>query len=465
MRTSRARLSLAAFSLLAVTGCKVGPDYHLPQFDMPASWKQQEPAKPAPAAPENKSTWWKDFGDDDLNKLVERALANNEDLKTAATRIVEVRGLRESAAGALYPEINGSGEASRNQPGAVTTRSDLTVYQAAFDASWELDLFGGTRRKVEAEDALAGSAEAAYKNASLSLSAEVARNYILLRQYQAQMAITRQTADIQKHLYAITQDHYKGGLVSTLDVAQAETLYKTTLSRIPDFERQIAATAYRLDVLLGEKPGSVVDLTLNTKPIPESHALLALDAPASILRQRPDVAVAERNLAAATALQGVAISALYPKISLSGLFGIQHGVLPVFDYLSTHNIWGVGADISMPVLEFGTIEGQINAADARQVQAFHQYRQTVITALSDVETALSNLTKEAQRHAILQDAARSADHAVGVARDRYRNGLSDFTSVLQAEQQRFAVQLDLIASQSAVGQDIIALHKALGEKP
>src|SRR5262249_31421287 len=151
-----------------------------------------------------------------------------------------------------------------------------------------------------------------------SLAAEVAREYILLRRLQAQLDVTRQTADIQGHLYDISQDRYKGGLVSTLDVAQAETLHKTTAAHIPDFERLIKATSYRLSLLLGENPGSVDGIAEKAAPIPAAHSLPVMEGPADIIRRRPDVAVAERDLAAATALQGVAISELYPKISLAG---------------------------------------------------------------------------------------------------------------------------------------------------
>jgi len=456
----------AVLSLLALNGCAVGPDYELPHLDLPLLWHETPPAKPkVTIVDHNKEIWWQDFDDPTLTKLIERALAKNENLALAAARIVEVRGLRESAFGTLFPQIGVDAGVNRGDPGVLTTNSILTSTQGAFDASWEIDLFGGNRRKIEAEDAATGAAEAAYRDASLSLAAEVAREYIMLRQFQAQLDVTRQTADIQRHLYEITDDHYKGGLVSTLDVAQAETLYKTTSAHIPDYERQITASAYRLSVLLGENPGGLADLTAKPGPIPSAERLPVLDAPADIMRRRPDVAEAERSLAAATALQGVAISALYPKISLSALFGTQRGVLPIFDYKATHGIWDLGADVTMPILNFGSIEGQINAADARQELAFHHYKQTVLQALADVETDLSNLSREAQRDDALRDAGKSADHAVNVARDRYRNGLADFTSVLQAEQQRFTVQLDLIASQSTVAQDVIALHKALGDNP
>ncbi len=457
--------SLTVAYIFLLTGCAVGPDYALPHIDLPSLWREAPPKEPETNIESDRAAWWNDFDDPTMTSLIERALANNENLAIAAARIVEVRGLRESAFGSLFPQIGAGVEADRGDPGTVTTNSILSIYQGAFDASWEIDLFGGNRRKVEAEDATTGAVEAAYRDASLSLAAEVAREYIMLRQFQAQMEVTRQTADIQNHLYDITQDHYKGGLVSALDVAQSEALYKTTASRIPDFERQVTASSYRLSILLGENPGGLADIAANIGPIPSSESLPVLDAPADIMRRRPDVAEAERDLAAATALQGVAISELYPKISLSALLGTQHGTLPVFKYAATHQIWDLGANVTMPILNFGSIEGQINAADARQVQALHHYKQTVLQALADVETDLSNLSKEAQKDDALREAGKSADHAVNIARDRYRNGLSDFTSVLQAEQQSFTVQLDLISSQSTVSQDVIALHKALGDNP
>jgi multidrug efflux system outer membrane protein len=456
---------LSPVFLLSLSDCAVGPDYIPPHVDVPPAWHEMPVSKVTSVAKGQTDIWWEDFDDQQLTDLIEKALANNQNLAISAERIVEVRGLRESAFGSLFPQIGVGAEASRGDPGVSTDNNIISFYQGAFNASWEIDLFGGNRRKLEAEDAATGAVEAAYHDALLSLGAEVAREYTLLRQFQAQREVAQQTADIQRHLYEITEDHYKGGLVSTLDVAQADTLYKTTSARIPDFDRQITASSYRLSVLLGENPGGLAYIVSHSGPIPSAQKLPVLDAPADIMRQRPDVAEAERSLAAATALQGVAVSALYPKISLSALFGTQYGSLPVFKYAATHQVWNLGADITMPILNFGTLEGQINAADARQVQALHHYRQTVIEALADVETDLSNLSKESLRDQALEEAGKSADHAVEVARDRYRNGLSDFTAVLQAEQQHFAVQIDLIASQSTVTQDVIALHKALGDNP
>jgi multidrug efflux system outer membrane protein len=217
--------------------------------------------------------------------------------------------------------------------------------------------------------------------------------------------------------------------------------------------------------LLGENPGSVDDVAKTSAPIPAVQTVPVLDAPADIIRHRPDVAAAERSLAAATALQGVAVSKLYPKISISALIGSQRGEFDLYRYNATHQIWDVAGDASFPLLNFGAIQGQINAADARQVQALHHYKQTVLAALGNIETDISDLSKETKRDEALRDAGKSADHAVDIARDRYRNGLTDFTTVLQAEQQRFSVKLEMIASQSTVAQDVIALHKALGDSP
>lgn len=462
MTSSRRCRAFVLAACLLTSACEVGPDYAPPAPDLPDAWIEGYAAA-NPAA--EKQPWWQDFNDPSLTALIEKALANNQNIAIAAERINEARGLRESSFGKLLPQIGGDLGASRGNPGAPTTSSILSTYQGAFDATWEIDLFGGQRRRVEAEEAQQGMAEAAYRHASITLAGEVARDYILLRQFQGQMDTTRKTAELQKHLYDIAQDRQKGGLVSDLDVAQARTLYEVTEARIPAFESQIAAASYRLSVLLGEKPGSVSALTDTPAPIPEAERLPVLNAPSDIIRRRPDVAEAERQLAAATALQGVAVSALYPTVSLAALFGTQYGTLPVFEYAATHQIWNLGANVTMPILNFGAIDGQIDAADAKQAQALHHYKQTVLQALADIETDLSNLSKEKKRDGMLRQAAKSADHAVDIAHDRYRSGLTDFTSVLQAEQQRFSVQIDQIASQSETAQDIVALHKALGDDP
>ncbi len=447
-----ATISLAVL----VSACTVGPDYQPPENKLPDSWLESSEQPQG-----SQSTWWKDFNDPILNDLITRAITGNPDLKVAIDRVIEVRAQHESAEGKLWPEISGQFGASKGNPGAATTDSELTTIETAFDAAWEIDLFGGNHRRVEAEKALIGSREAALRSARLTLTAEVAREYIELRKNQNQLQLAQETAKTQEHLHSIAVDRYKHEMASALDAAQAETLWQATLAHVPELERQIKAGSYRLSVLLGEEPGSVAGLLDKSIPIPKLHTFSVVDAPADIIRRRPDVAEAERNLASATALHGVAISALYPKLSISALFGIQNGKLPVFLYDQTSTIWNTGANIAMPILEFGTLEGQIDAADARQQQALHTYQMTVLRALGDVETSLSNLNNEGKKLHQLNVATISAKHAIAIARDRYGSGLNDFTTVLQAEQQRFAIQNDALAAEASLSEAAVALHKAL----
>ena len=453
-RLSRYTALLVCGTML--TACMVGPDYTAPKTDLPATW-----LKPVAGTTQAQQQWWKDFNDPALDALVERALAGNQDVKIAADRVAEVRGLRESAEGKLYPEIGGAAEAGKSNPGVMTRGGEYSSFQTAFDAAWEIDLFGGNRRAVEAQDALLGGREAALRNAKLTLVAELVREYTELRQLQAQARLAHDTADTQAHLKRIADDRYQHGMASALDSVQAETLLQTTRSHIPDLEKRIQATGYRLSVLLGEHPGSVDALVHTAHAIPQLHALPILDAPAETLRRRPDVAEAERQLAAATALQGVAISALYPRISLLGMFGIQRAQAHVLGYSATDAVWSAGASITMPILEFGTLEGQIKAADARQQQALHQYEKTVVRALADVETSLSNIKNQAEQLRRLSVANDSSRKAIALAKDRYTRGLSDFTTVLQAEQQDFTVQNERIVAQADLTKHAIALQKAL----
>jgi len=351
-----------------------------------------------------------------------------------------------------------AGQISRGNQGYLTFNKDADLFQPEFDASYEVDLFGGNRRRVEAQDAAIAASEADFRDATLTLSAEVARGYVDWRQLQQQLQLSRDTVSAQQQLFDITQSQFRVGIASSFEVAQAETLYKTTAARLPDIERQLEAAGYALSVLLGETPGKLNDELQETKPMPVPTSLSALDAPADVITRRPDVQRAERELAAATAMQGAAISEMYPKITLSALLGIQDT-----NFYPTTTIWSLGSGLVVPLLNFGRIEGQIQASDARQVQAFHTYRQTVLQALADVETSLSNVAKENQRREALQAATDSAERTLSMATSRYQQGLSDFTDVLQADQQSYSAKSNLVASQAGVIKDIIALHKALGD--
>jgi NodT family efflux transporter outer membrane factor (OMF) lipoprotein len=315
---------IVAGTAIALTACAVGPDYHAPALDLPPQWhaSQITPAETSeamlPAEP-----WWMSFDDDKLDDLIKRALANNHDRKVAEARILEARASRQSTASVLYPQLQGAGQISRGNLGYQTFDKDINLYQPEFDASYEIDLFGGNRRRVEAQDATIAAREADFRDVTLTLIAEVARGYMDWRQLQQQLQLSRDTVSAQQQLFDITQAQSRAGTASSLEVSQAETLYKSTVARLPDIERQLEASGYALSVLLGETPGHLNDELQAVKPLPVPLSLSALNAPADVLRRRPDVQRAERELAAATAMQGAAISEMYPKITLSALFGIQ----------------------------------------------------------------------------------------------------------------------------------------------
>lgn len=453
--------ALAVISFL-LSGCAAaGKDYSKPAFDFPSLWHASD-AKTLPDQVSKKSRhpaekpgpWWHSFNDDGLSALVHKALANNQNRKIAEARVLETRALRQSTTSSLYPQVGINGTASR---GNVATQSSASLYQAGFDASYEIDLFGGNKRSVEAADASIRASEAAYQNVSLALTAEVAREYVGLRQLQHLLNLTRKTVASQQKLYDITRAKKAGGIVSDFDVTQSQTLLKTTNARIPEIQRQLEATGYRISILLGEAPGAVNVSLKEMKPVPVARNLVILDAPAEVIGRRPDIKTAERNLAAATALTGAAISEMYPKITLSALFGIQNTSLA-----GGAGIWSLGSSLFTPLLNFGRIEGQIKASEARQTQAFHAYKQTVIEALGEVETALSNINRENQTRLALLEAADSAEKTVEKSRLRYQSGVSDFTEVLQSEQQLYEINSNLVASEAKVSQYMIALYKALG---
>lgn len=460
--TSLTTLAALAVSLL-MTGCASGENYSMPVLDLPGLWHASETkALPVQAAEgsaqpaEKAQPWWSSFHDDDFSALVEKTLANNQNRKIAEARILEARASRQSTASALYPEIGISGRANRGNNLALQTAKPVSLDQAGFDASYEVDLFGGNQRRVEAADASIQASEAACRYISLVVTAEVAREYIGFRQLQHLLDLTRKTAASQHKLYEIAGAKKEGGIVSDFDVTQSETLLKTTNARIPEIERQLDATGYRLSTLLGAAPGAINDDLKEMKPVPVAQSLVVLDSPAEVITRRPDIQNAERNLAAATALTGAAISEMYPKITLSTLFGVQNTSLS-----GGGGIWSLGSSLFAPLLNFGRIEGQIKASEARQTQAFHAYKQTVLEALGEVETALSNINKENQTRLALKEAADSAAKTVSASRTRYQSGISDFTEVLQSEQQLYEIRSKLVASEAKVSQYMIALYKAL----
>jgi len=470
---------MALALLAAVTaGCMVGPDYQRPAIDVPEGWSEA-PKESVPAQSEP-SRWWAAFNDPELDSLIDRAIAANLGIAAAEARIRESRANRKIAAAPFWPSLTASGSYTRgvqsqnafgsfggsptgSQPGAASgVGSEPTnQYLANFDATWELDVFGGTRRSVEASQA---TLEASYFDRGdvlLTLLGDVARNYIEVRGFQRQLDVARTNLALQQDTLDLTRSRYQGGLASDLDVARAEAQVETTASQVPTLETSYKNTVHSLGVLLGEAPGALTDELASTKAIPVASAEIPAGLSSDVLRQRPDIRRAERQLASATAQVGVATADLYPKFSLVGSAGLQSVGASDF-FTSGSKLWSIGPSMTWPIFQGGQIVATIEVRDAQAQEALLTYRQTILTALQDTENAIVAYTRERDRHERLVAAAASNQRAVELSTALYTRGLSDFLSVLDAQRNLLQAQNDLALSETAVSTDLVALHKALG---
>jgi NodT family efflux transporter outer membrane factor (OMF) lipoprotein len=452
-------------ALAAVTaGCTVGPDYRPPAVDVPAAWSAApEQGAPAPSAP---MAWWQAFDDPVLDGLVERALRANLDVQGAQARLRAARASLGIAAGARWPAVDASGAARRERESANAPALDVpgatdNLFQAGFDAHWELDLFGGTRRAVEAVAADLGAAAEARNGAVLSLLAEVTRTYIALRAGQRQLALARDARADAEDAVGLARARYRGGLAAELEVAQAEAQVAAIAAQIPPLETAQRAAAYRLAVLLGATPGTLDAELEVAAPIPSAPAGLPAGLPSDLLRRRPDLRRAERELAAATARIGVATADLYPRFSLLGGAGLaSDSAGDFFDWGS--RFWSVGPALRWPIFQGGRVRATIEVRDAQQQQALIAYRQALLTAFEEVENAIVAYTRERARRATLAEATLASRRAADLARGLYTGGLTDFRAVLDAQGRLYAAQTALAQSDAALATDLVALYKALG---
>ncbi|TAK09150.1 efflux transporter outer membrane subunit [bacterium] len=458
----------------ALAGCAVTADYHPPAFDLPARWSEAPEMSGLASAASPR--WWTTFKDPQLDSLIERAVRANLDLQLAEARIREVRGRRGAAAASLWPVVDATASYKReresvNAPAPVLVTpggpfespagQQENLFQAGFDAAWEIDLFGGKRRSIEAAEA---ELEASFYDrgaVALTLLAEVARNYIDLRGMQEQIAVAKESLAVQKETLRLTQARYKGGVATDLDVAQAETQVEAIASQIPMLETSYKEAAHRLGLLLGQPPGALSDELKTARPIPVAAPALPSDLPSDLLRQRPDIRRAERQLAATTAHLGVATADLYPKFSLLGTLGLASVAAGNF-FSSGSTLWSIGPSMTWPIFRGGQIVATIEVRDAQKQQALISYRQTILTALEDVENAIASYSLEQNRRTALARSVYSSERAVDLARELYVSGLTDFRGVLEAQRNLFQAKSDLARSDTALSTHLVVLHKALG---
>jgi len=461
---------------LVIAGCAVGPDYHPPKTRVPTNWSE------AQLGGVTNTTipiiaWWKTFNDPELNSLIERAVATNHDLRIADGRLRQARALRSGVAADLGPTINGSAgytdaRQSRNSipfntagPAGATITSNYLfqtdLYDAHFDASWEIDVFGGKRRALQQANALLASVEEDRRDVLVSVLAEVARNYVEVRNFQQRLAIAHKNIKAQQDAVDIARSRFSAGLSSELDAKQAEALLATTQAQVPLLETSLKHGLHRLGVLIGGEPGTLLVELSQTAPIPAPPPEVPVGLPSDLLRRRPDVRRAERELAAQTANIGVQTAELFPKFTLTGVAGFQSFALSDW-FTGGSKYWSAGPTVTWRIFDLGRVRSQIRAANAQAQQSLVVYEKTVLTSFEDVENALVAYANEQTRYRALSDAVAANREALEFANNRYANGLADFLNVLDAERSLYQTEDQLADSQSTVSINLVALYKALG---
>jgi multidrug efflux system outer membrane protein len=419
---------------------------------------------PAPAA----VTWWQGFNDPRLNGLVDQAVTNNPDLRIATAHVLEARALRMGAVADFFPVANanagwtGSLSSQDSSPFPLTySQRELNLYNAGFDSTWELDLFGHVRRAVQADTAVVAATLATRQDVLVTLISEVARNYFELRGAQNQLAVARGNVDNQRETLDITLAKFKAGRATELDTARARAQLDATLALIPPVEAAIKHAIYRLGVLTGQQPTALESELSPSAPIPALPALVNIGNPAELLRRRPDIRSAESSLAAATARIGVETADLFPRVTFIGNIGLQATQIERL-FQGGAETYSFGPSITWAALDYGHIKARIKAANARADAQLAEYEKTVLNALEETENALVDFGREQVRRDYLRTSDRSATQATALARQRYEGGIDDFLPVLDAQRAQLAIQAQLAQSETRTATSLVAIYKALG---
>jgi outer membrane protein, multidrug efflux system len=414
--------------------------------------------------------WWTSFRDVELVQLVQRAVANNLDLKLAAARVEEARALRGIEKSALYPSLAAGASVTRQRqrvPAVTSTGPsafralELNNFQIGFDSSWELDVFGRIRNEVKAATNDVRAAEEDRRDVLVILLGDLATTYADLRGFQLRLQIAERNIQSQTDTVALTQARARAGLATDLDVERAIAQQETTSAVVPSLQAAIASSIYRLSVLLGSEPGALRTELEASAPVPPVPPDVPVGLPSDLLKRRPDVRRAEVEIAAAAARVKGAKAEYFPRFTLLGTAGRQATQLHDLS-LSVGNFFSVGPAITLPLFTGGRIRSNIALQNARLTQAQLRYRSAVLGALQETEDALVNYSFEQERRVHLQDAVARNQTAVQLSRERYRSGLADFLTVLDAERQLYNSEDLLAQSHIAVTTNLIALYKALG---
>jgi NodT family efflux transporter outer membrane factor (OMF) lipoprotein len=444
----------------------VGPDYVRPETPDPTQWTNAR-APGISAVPTNAqtlATWWTLLGDPVLVDLVQDAVAGNPGVLEARARVREARARRTVVRADLFPTVQQSVGVTRSHQSEEVFSAgsrNRTLYQGGFDASWELDIFGGVRRGVEAATADLEASKDNLDDVLVSLIGELALAYVDLRATQARLAIAEANLDTDRETFEIATWRAQAGLTTALDVEQARTSLEETRARIPSLETALVQAENSLAVLVGEAPEAMADRFDERKPIPVAPLEIAVGVPADTLLRRPDVRRAERQLAAETARVGVATAAKYPSVSLVGSIGLE-ALSPSGWVSSGADAASAAAKLAQTIFDAGRLDANVEAQDALREQAAAQFQASILDALAEVENAMVAFVREQERRSALSEATAAAERAALLSRNQYASGLVDFETVLVAQRSLFSLQDQLASSEGEVTSNLIRLYKALG---
>jgi len=449
-----------------LNGCAVGPNFHPPKTEVSAAFanSNQTNMTPAPTA----VTWWRGFNDAILNRLVDRAVVTNLDLRIATAHVLEARALRMGAVADLFPIANANAGwtkslSSQDAVSVPLTRSqrENSLYNAGFDATWELDFFGHVRRSIQADTAVVAATIATRQDVLVTLISEVARNYFELRGAQNQLAVARGNVETERETLDLAVSKLKAGRATELDTARARAQLDATLAFIPPLEAAAKRSIHRLSVLTGQQPTALESELAPPVPIPALPPLVNIGNPADLLRRRPDIRSAESSLAAATARIGVETADLFPRVTFNGNIGVQASQFSGL-VKSGADTYSFGPSITWAALDLGHVLARIKAANARAEAQLAGYERAVLNALEETENALVDFGREQVRRDYLRQSERSATQALTLARQRYDGGISDFLPVLDAQRSQLVIQAQLAQSETRTATSLVAIYKALG---
>ena len=453
-----------------LTSCMVGPDYRTPELPIPSKYAGARDHHNIPP----QADWWKVFGDPLLDRLMREAAAFNLDVKQASQRILMARAERQRTLAAGLPAlssranvsqrhndfITGGGGMSNPAAGGYFGNGLIDIIQAGFDVQWEIDPAGGLFRRIESAQASIEAEQNNRRAILVSLLGEIARLYIDMRAGQQQIAIARTNLAAQEDTLGLMLERSKAGLDSEQEVTQQRAQVETTRSQIPGYEIAVRQDIHALAVLLGKPPGTMLYL-LDTEPtIPTAPTNIIADLPSELLRRRPDIMQAERQLAADTADVGAAMAELYPKVNLTMFLGLQNSKLS--DFSPVGKSWAIAGGLTTPVFNWGRIQANIDKTSAQREQSLLAFQQSLLTALREVEDALIAYQREQERRADLQRSVEANELAVKLSEERYLRGLTGFLNVLETQQALYLTQSSLVTSNARISTSLAGLYKALG---